>query len=127
MKATWVCALCCAIGISLHTGCTKDKGVLADKAPGAAAQVDSTSNKITYSKNIKPLVSARCALSGCHVTNFPFGNFTQYADLKMRIDNGRVKLLVFDDTLMPPAGKVPLTTDELSILKAWIEDGAKQN
>src|SRR5690349_20520523 len=57
-----------------------------------------------YISNIKPLVAAKCAIKACHVSNFPFGNFTTYTDLKTRIDNERINILVFEQKLMPPSG-----------------------
>jgi hypothetical protein len=81
----------------------------------------------SYSGHIRPLVISRCAVSGCHVDNFPFGNFTRYGDLKARVDNGKVNRLVLEEKLMPPAGKPQLTEEELQKLRNWIANGAPED
>lgn len=80
-----------------------------------------------YQRDIKPLIGAKCAISGCHQAHFPFGDFTMYSDLKTKVDNGRVKRLVFDNVLMPPSSATQLTAKELEVFKCWMDDGAKDN
>ena len=81
----------------------------------------------SYRDYIRPLMANKCALSGCHVTGFPFGDFTGYADLKARVDNGKLQRLVFQEQLMPPQGISPLSEKEKNELQCWIENGAPNN
>lgn len=78
----------------------------------------------SYSGQVRPFVLLKCAVSGCHVGAFPFGDFSQYAPLKQRVDNGRVRKLVFEEKLMPPSGKPPLTQAEMETLRKWMDNGA---
>lgn len=108
------------IVIMLNNFCTKDKGI-------PIMKTGSQTCKSRYVADIKPIIMIKCATDGCHESNFPFGNFTSYSELKIRIDNGRIRTLVFENDLMPPANSVKLSTDELEILKCWIDDGAIEN
>src|SRR4051812_15215339 len=83
----------------------------------AKAQAPVDSCKSHYLADVKPFIISKCATKNCHVANFPFGNFTTYADLKAKISNGRVNTLVFDQKLMPPSSSIPLTTEELDLFK----------
>lgn len=80
-----------------------------------------------YSNDVKPIVAAKCALSGCHVAKFPFGDFTLYTDLKTRVDNGKINSLVIENKLMPPVSAELLTDTELNKIKCWISYGAPEN
>lgn len=108
--------------VLLTSFCTKDKGTVKVTEPVAAVKCEPT-----YNNGIKPLVLLKCATTGCHVKNFPFGDFTGYGELKTRINSGKVTVLVFDQKLMPPANAAKLTDVELEKLKCWIDNGAPEN
>ncbi|MEO8085234.1 MAG: hypothetical protein ABI763_00345 [Bacteroidota bacterium] len=67
----------------------------------------------------------KCAVSGCHVSGFQPGDFTNYQVLKQKVDDGKLQLVVFDLKIMPPVNK--LSDEETSIVKCWIANGAKSN
>jgi hypothetical protein len=81
--------------------------------------------EVSYSQTIRPLVNSRCAVSGCHVAGFQPGDFTQYEILKKKAADGKIQLVVFDFNTMPPVYK--LTSLEKSVLKCWVDNGAKSN
>lgn len=117
-KTYWLFAL--IVLIIAADSCTKRTAAPEKEEPKGGCSA-------TYKDVIKPLVLQKCATSNCHTGNFPFGNFTAYGDLKTRIDNGRVKTLVFDQKLMPPAGSPQLSREELDKLKCWIDNGSQEN
>ena len=105
------------------------------KLPPAAAKKD-----VTFAKHIKPLFEKACFK--CH------GEEKQKA--KLRVDsieaikkgseNGEIIVVgkseksslvhtvagLVEDMLMPPEGKAdPLTKEEIGLLRAWIDQGAK--
>jgi uncharacterized membrane protein len=84
-------------------------------------------NEPKFSRDIRPVISSKCAITGCHVANFPFGNFTLDGDFKARVDNGKVQSLVLENKIMPPAKAVPLTDSELEKLQSWINNGAEMD
>jgi hypothetical protein len=77
---------------------------------------------VTYSQTVQPLIQTRCALTGCHTAGSTTGNFDTYEELRQRVDNGKLKLSVFDLKIMPP--DVPLSDEELQKIKCWMEQGA---
>ena|ERR1044072_7871801 len=114
------CLILVAIAVSGTSSCTKKVAFAEKKEPQTACNP-------AYGEVIKPLILLKCATANCHVANFPFGNFTTYGDLKARIDNGRIKTLVFEQQLMPPSGAARLTSEEIDQLKCWIDHGAQEN
>ena len=91
----------------------------------------------TYNGDVKAIIDASCAYSGCHAggananANIPLGSndFTTYASLKPGLDVGgfNARALVAMD--MPPAASVPagspteLTAEQLEILTCWHNAG----
>jgi uncharacterized membrane protein len=80
-----------------------------------------------YSADIAPIVTTKCAISGCHVSGSSFGDFTVYAELKQRADNGRIRKNVFELNTMPPSTQTQLTDAEKDKLKCWLDNGAPQD
>ena len=91
------------------------------------AGINSVDRPVSYSGDIIPFMKQNCALAGCHVTNSITGNFNDYSEIKLRIDNGKFQSMVFDTRLMPPSNYPPLSEIELTKLRKWISSGAKQN
>jgi hypothetical protein len=83
----------------------------------------------TYSKNIGPLFSSKCA--SCHspggTDQAPY--LTNYDEVKESIVNGNTLCLLEDptvcffsaNTFMPPTGKLPQTT--IDMIKLWRDQG----
>ena len=80
-----------------------------------------------YSSDIAPVITAKCALPGCHVAGSSFGDFSAYAELKQRADNGRIQRNVFELKKMPPSTQAQLTDEEKDKLKCWLDNGAPQD
>ena len=80
---------------------------------------------ISFSKDISPIIAGRCAISGCHVSWFPPGNFTVFDSLKIKIDNGTFMLRVIDLKSMPP--RSALSETDLNKIQCWLENGALNN
>ena len=83
--------------------------------------------KPTYTADIKTIIDAKCALSGCHDGSVPLPNFNKYPELKARVDNGKVKSFVFDLKIMPPSTATQLTDEEKELLQCWLDNGAPEN
>ncbi|EMR02661.1 hypothetical protein [Cesiribacter andamanensis] len=80
---------------------------------------------ITYTANIRQLITTNCALSGCHVAGTGRANLTTYAGVKQVADNGLIRQKVIVEKSMPPSG--PLSACEISQLDAWLRAGAPEN
>jgi hypothetical protein len=102
-----------AIGILSVQSCTRDK-----------FETDPCS-EVSFSQTIRPIINLKCAVAGCHVSGFQPGDFTQDEVLEKKVTDGKLQLVVFDLNIMPPV--VKLTREEKSVLKCWMENGAKSN
>ena len=82
---------------------------------------------VSYARDVKPIIQQNCATSGCHVAGFPDGDFTQYAPLKAKVDNGSFKNSVIDWNApkMPETQKLP--ENQLRILQCWLNANAPEN
>ncbi len=92
----------------------------------------------TYDGDIKAIVDATCALTGCHVVGGGApGAFETYAGLADFADNGpnglRDRVIVQrEDTEngMPPsysAGPQDLTDEQFEIFRCWVDAGYPEN
>ncbi len=105
--------------------CTSDKG-----------EVPKPVTVVSYQTDIKPIIHTYCYGDGgqnCHVTpsnqGAP-GDFSMYAELKAKVDNGTIQSRVFTLKDMPPTysnGPTAMTTDDLEKFKAWVNAGALNN
>lgn len=91
--------------------------------PGSAV-CETTS--VTWTSTVQPLIQARCATSGCHVSGgFGPGDFSQYTNVKSVVDNGRFQAEVIQAGSMPPSGR--LNACDIQKLLVWIDAGAPNN
>ncbi len=79
---------------------------------------------VSYAGMIKPLLQARCAQPGCHVTGAQSPDLTSDANIKSIADAGTLKARVIDriPPAMPPSG--PLPNCEMQQIQAWLDAGA---
>lgn len=87
--------------------------------------LDCSTISSAYNANIKPIIDANCISSGCHNSGSNNGDFTSYAGLKGKADNGSLENRVLDKKDMPPSGALSL--DDRKKIKCWIENGALNN
>lgn len=76
----------------------------------------------TYRETIAPLFTQHCANPGCHDGSGTIGDFSRYEEIKTRVDNGKLKLFVYDLKIMPP--DKTLSQEESKKIECWIEQGA---
>lgn len=84
-------------------------------------------DKITYSKDIEPIIKSNCATTGCHVPNGSYPDLTSFASVKEVADDGLLKKRVIDGnpSFMPTSGKLPAA--ELEKISCWLNAGAPNN
>lgn len=84
-------------------------------------------DKITYSKDIDPIIKNSCAITGCHVSNGPYPDLTTFQGVKESADNGDLKKRMIDGNpgFMPSSGKLP--DAELEKVSCWLNAGAPNN
>lgn len=112
------------IAVITFLGCDKKVGKLPE--PEVVAPISSC-DTITYTKYIKPIIAANCALSGCHDgsnSNPNLGNFNELKNSAERVKNRAV-----DNTTssrMPPLPADALTASQKQLINCWIENGKKE-
>lgn len=79
---------------------------------------------ITYTADVSPIINAYCV--ACHTSGGTApGDFTNFNELKAKVDNGTFENRVLIQKNMPPNGQ--LTDCELEILQTWLDNGALNN
>lgn len=90
--------------------------------PGACVVGDATAPGY-WTSTVEPLIQTRCAIPGCHVPGGTGpGDFTQYANVKARVDDQAFQQQVLIQKTMPTTG--PLPACDLQKLQAWVDAGA---
>ncbi|MDF2437561.1 MAG: cytochrome c [Bacteroidota bacterium] len=106
-----------------YAACTYKKGEVPEPAKNTAGDCDSA---VSYASQIAPLVTNFCV--GCHSPGGSGnGEFTDYAGLKQKADNGSLhnRVVVVKD--MPEAGSPTLSDAERKLFDCWIKQGAPNN
>jgi hypothetical protein len=112
-----------SIALSISS-CTYDKNEV--------AVVPLTTETVYYSKSIKPIITTNCTFdSRCHAQGgFGPGYYEDFNALKTAVNSGKFKNRVFDLKDMPPSyapSKGVLSTNDITLLKSWIVQGALNN
>ncbi len=104
------------------TGCYRDKEEIL--YPGSTAAVDCVTINAKFSTDIYPLISSKCATSGCHDATASGGLiFQNYNQINAKKDRINIRALV--EKSMPPTG--PLPSADINKIKCWIDGGALNN
>ena len=88
--------------------------------------LDCSTISSAYTANIKPIVFAYCNSSSCHGAGSSNGDYTTYAGLKAKVDNGSLDERALQQKDMPKNAS-PLSLDDRKKIKCWIEGGAPNN
>ena len=80
-------------------------------------------NMVTYSQTIKPLFETHCV--SCHATGSGDGALSNHAEVKVYVDNGKLKDEVLTSQGMPVGSS--FTSEELGQIQCWIDAGGPNN
>ncbi len=109
--------------VSLIISCTKD---VSPEPDISATPTPSSCDTVTFTQDIKPIISANCAISGCHVSGGQSPDLTVDNNIKTQADGGRIKARVIDGpAYMPAAGRLP--DAQINIIQCWLDAGAPLN
>lgn len=87
-----------------------------------------TTVAVTYSADIGPLLTANCAIDGCHNSSSRQSelDLSTYADAKVIADDGRLENRINGiGPIMPPSGSLRLC--DIEKIEIWINEGAPNN
>lgn len=106
-----------ALSLPLLPGCYYD--VEQELYPGGFCDV----SNVTWANDIGPLITTRCAVSGCHASGSSNGSITNYAEVSAGLSAITNRVLVVKD--MPKNSSLPPC--DLKKFQAWVEAGAPNN
>ena len=144
---TKLCAIACRNVFYVFSGVLLGvfvQGCTTKESPVSTAPIDYGSiTTIRYAEHVQPLLSASCALSGCHdaATKAAGLSLMSWSDLIKGSRFGEVVIpfqaqhsllsMLFDGTALrkahPALGGVGLSNDQVTFLKRWINGGAKDD
>jgi len=93
---------------------------------------------VSLKNDVQPIFNRDCALSGCHVAPIPPGHHPDLSPANAYtslISGGFVNTTAPESSVLylsvngggMPAGRAPLSENDLKIILAWITEGAKNN
>lgn len=83
------------------------------------------SEEVSLSEDLQPIIDAKCATEGCHVSGYWKGDYNDYETIKKHYDKGSLyKKVVVKQTM--PKGDV-LAQEEIDLWHCWIQAGAPNN
>lgn len=85
-------------------------------------------DKITYAKDVEPILRENCATTGCHVPNGSGpADYTSFDGIKTDASSGELRKRMIDGnpSFMPPTGKLPQS--DLDKVSCWLNAGAPNN
>lgn len=106
------------------SSCVKDKGVV---PVDALANCDTLSS-VTYTSFVSGVLANNCTFSGCHNAGST-NDYTSYAGIKAKVDNGTFNTRVLVEKSMPASystGPTSLDPCTLYKLQKWVNAGAPQ-
>lgn len=116
LKACTFLLLCSVLYLGSCTDDTVD--------PGEVTDVNCDAENFVYNNDLSALIETKC--QGCHVTGGQSFPLTNYAELKVYLDNGLFDIEVFSDaSRMDDWGN--LTAEEVAQLQCWYDDGYPEN
>ena len=117
------------------SGCTRDRSqvLMPDDIPSSTEVHEVVDAQVSFEQNVLPILTAKCALAGCHVADGPHGlDFRTYesfiaggehgpAFIPGSADESEIVEEIVEGKMPPPASGLPtLSAAELQILKDWI-------
>ena len=121
-------------------GCSRDHGQMLMPGHVSAPTEVGAAAKASFEQNVLPILAAKCALSGCHGENPQEGyDYRTYESFIAGGEHGPVFIPgdaeeseivkeVVEGKMPPPESGLPtLSTDELQILKDWINQQQPQD
>lgn len=89
---------------------------------------DTTSGlTVSFASQIAPLISTNCAIQGCHESGAQTPTFETYIQISASKDRIKARAINSDPSRMPPPERPALTSNEINLLRTWLDEGARNN
>jgi hypothetical protein len=79
---------------------------------------------VSYANEIKPIITATCALPQCHDAAQGARNWTTYDNVKGNATNIKTRT---GNGSMPTGNGLKLTQEQINLIACWVDDGAPNN
>lgn len=122
---------------SINDGSFQENGVFENLSRGiyivrardengcSVAESVEVSSGLSFSADIKPIIEANCAVSGCHVAGTSQPDYTNEATIISLASN--IKARTQAGEMPPPSSGRSLTEAEIERIACWVDDGAPNN
>ncbi len=97
--------------------------VVSDNTGCAVTQNVQVLSGTSFSLDVQSIITANCAVTGCHVTGGAAVSFTSFANIQSRAADIKSKTQSGE----MPKDKAKLPQDQLDIIACWVDDGAINN
>jgi len=87
-----------------------------------SVRIEHGATGISYASQIKPIITANCAKSGCHGTGTGSRDWTVFANVKANATNIKIRT---SNRTMP--ADTPLGQADIDLIRCWVDDGALEN
>ncbi|HEY5748341.1 MAG TPA: c-type cytochrome [Chryseolinea sp.] len=104
----------------LYTVIVKDSQ---DCSLSLSASVGRGQTGVSWSADIKPILSTNCAISGCHVSG---SQSPDLSDLGSVMNNASLIKARTGSRAMPPDGR-SISQEQIDKIACWVDDGVKNN
>ena len=84
-------------------------------------------SQISFATEVKPIIEANCAISGCHDGGGNLPNFNDFATLQARANNNSGGVRQRVKTMDMPRGGGSLDAAEIAAILCWVDEGAQNN
>ncbi|MEM8566157.1 MAG: hypothetical protein AAGF85_06820 [Bacteroidota bacterium] len=78
---------------------------------------------VSFESDIKAIISANCAVNGCHVSGTNRVDFSQFSNIQQQAGNIRSRT---QSGSMPP-GSRSISQEQMDLIACWVDDGALDN
>lgn len=110
-------------GITLLAACSDDNEE--DLLDDGDDTDDCGAETVSLADDIEPIIASNCAVSGCHVTGSQFPDFTQKQNIISHASSIRTR--TSNGSMPPPQSGRSLSSEQISKISCWVENGAKDD
>lgn len=136
MKGQFIAILVLSMSVFACTHTSLDPNNPTNKDTTSTTSTSCNADTVYFTNSILPMMISNCAMSGCHSSASAAEGVVldTYQGILEEVKPGKPNdskiyesVTGSGEEFMPPAPNTPLSTDQIALLKKWIEQGARNN